>query len=112
MPGDEEVTLGELGRRVDGLTAAVEKLRDTITGLSREFVPRDLWLQRNGEVDGRFRDQGREIGDLRTAVDLKANATDVAKLEERIQAPPRWPAVLSSLTSVAALVVAALALTR
>ena len=110
-PGDEPVTLGELGRRVDGLTEAVDKLRDSLTGLGQTFVPRDLWLQRNGEVDGRFRDMGREVGDLRTALNSKAPATDLARIEAANQAPPKWPAVVSSLTSVVALVVAALALT-
>lgn len=110
MTGDEPVTIGEVNRNVEKLTESVERLRDS---LASTYVVQSTWSQRNETVNQKFDAMGREIGELRRALDKKADAAAVTDALNAIRtaigelkAPPRWPAVVSAVVACAALVVA------
>lgn len=110
MPPSDDATLAVVVARLDDLreqqradtktlTESIEAVRQQLAAMRGEVVSRDTWETRNAHVDGRFQDQGREIGDLRTS-----HAKDIADLRADIASrrAPWW--------SVAAVVVAAAAL--
>lgn len=106
----DDATLAVVVARLDDLRAQqredTQALVARIDTLSRqmaesrgEMVARDTWETRNAHVDSRFQDQGREIGELRTA-----HATDVAQLRQEIASRRMpWPSVAAALSGIAAL---------
>jgi C4-dicarboxylate-specific signal transduction histidine kinase len=61
MAGDEEMTVGELGRLVKGLAAEIREDRKSYLALA-------VWQVEKSNFEERFRNQGREIGELRTTL--------------------------------------------
>ncbi len=109
-PQPDDATLAVVVARLDdlreqqradtkSLTDSIEALRRLLAESRGEMVSRDTWETRNAHVDGRFQDQGREIGDLRTT-----HAADVAALRQEIASRRMpWTSVAAALTGVAAL---------
>lgn len=77
--------------RLDDLREDVKGLRLQLTSQGTTFVPKDVWLQRNEHVTTELRNQGREIGDLRSEV--------------RSRRLP-WTQVVTTVTSVIAILLA------
>lgn len=108
-PGDEPVTLGEVNRNVERLTVSIDSLRDS---LAATYVPQSTWAQRNETVNTRLEGLGREVGELRRALDKKADSTAVADALNGIRTAiadmknPRWPGVVSAVVACGALAVA------
>jgi len=61
----ENATLAVVVSRLDDLRGDFASLRDELRRTSETSVTRNEWLQRNGYVDGKFDDQGKDISDLR-----------------------------------------------
>lgn len=109
-PQSDDATLAVVVARLDdlreqqradtkALSESIEALRRQLADSRGDMVSRDTWETRNAHVDGRFQDQGREIGDLRTT-----HATDIAELRQELASRRMpWPSVAAALTGVAAL---------
>lgn len=70
--------------------AAITALTAKVDSLSRAYVPRQEWEQRNRLVDERHETQGREIADLRTELASKRLT---------------WPAVVGGLAGMIAVAI-------
>lgn len=87
MSESDPVTLAVVASQIGDLREDIRDLRGDISNARDNNVSRGEWVQRNSNVDTRFQNQGREIGELR--------------LELRARRAPWW--------SVGALLVAAAA---
>jgi hypothetical protein len=97
----DDVTLAVVAARLDDLRNDVRAMRQELATHRAELVPRKEWEQRNQFVDGRFQEHGREIANIRTAVETKTTAMK-AEIDAR-RAP--WWTVAAVVLSGAALLV-------
>lgn len=95
-PDDSPVSLGEVNRNVEKLASAIEGLRD---GLTRNYVAQTTWQQRNETVNTELRGLGREVGELRRALDKKADVEWIREVIGQLRQPPRWPSIVAGIAS-------------
>lgn len=63
---NEQATLAVVVSRLDDLRGDLHSIREDLRRTGENSVTRNEWMQRNGYVDAKFDDQGRDIADLRT----------------------------------------------
>jgi hypothetical protein len=62
----DPVTLAVVASQIGDLREDIRDLRSDLSNARAGNVSRGEWVQRNSNVDTRFQNQGREIGELRT----------------------------------------------
>jgi hypothetical protein len=62
VAGDDDITLGELGRLIKGLS-------QQITDIPRNFLALQVWAVEKAALDEQRRGMGREIGELRAQIE-------------------------------------------
>lgn len=65
MNESDPVTLAVVASQIGDLREDIRDLRGDISSARDNNVSRGEWVQRNSNVDTRFQNQGREIGELR-----------------------------------------------
>jgi predicted RNase H-like nuclease (RuvC/YqgF family) len=97
----DNISLEVVASKLDDLKEDIRDFRAEISLYREQSVARAEWIQRNTLVDERFENRGKEIAELRTALALKADNSDLSTLRHDVQSrrAPWWTWVTVALAS-------------